>query len=114
MTGLSTDIGINLTKIFAWRGDREKFSAELRTNLVRLGILSFFIFGGSMALVIFSKNGYYGFIFPFVSSLCILTVSILSEMKVEERTSSSLVWAKNSIWGTFILTIVLGFYQLAN
>ncbi len=115
MTGLSTDIGIHLTKIFAWKNsDKNKFNTELLKNKLRLSILGFFIFGGAIALMIFSANGHYGFLFPFVSSLCLLIVSILADLKNKRKMVPYYSLAKSSIWGTFLLTVFLGFYQLIN
>jgi uncharacterized membrane protein YoaK (UPF0700 family) len=74
MTGLSTDVGINMTKIFAWKKtNNQKYQKELRKNLTRVCILFFFILGGVAAYQIFSYNGHYGFVFPFISSLLLFT-----------------------------------------
>ncbi len=109
MTGLSTDIGIALTKVFAYRAQPKLYAEELRKNFVRLGILCAFIFGGGIAALIFAKNGAYGFIFPFFSSLCFFGVSLAGE-KAQRGYESVLCKTGHSlVLAAFIATLFIGF-----
>ncbi len=63
MTGLSTDVGANLYMFFI-KSDREEYE-KLKTRIV---ILFSFILGGTLAELIFSIQGHYGFLFPFLTS----------------------------------------------
>ena len=65
MTGLSTDLGLNLYLFFA-KGDVDK--EELKKLKKRILILISFILGGTFSELIFSIQGHYGFLFPFISA----------------------------------------------
>lgn len=109
MTGLSTDIGIFLTKVFAWKkSDRKKYHEEIRKNKLRMSILFSFIFGGIVASLIFQQNGHYGFFFPFASSICFLFMGLIRDLKKNFQESFSFQTAKGSVWATFVLTLLFG------
>lgn len=109
MTGLSTDIGIFLTKTFAWKKrDCEQYRDSIHKNNLRISILTSFIFGGVIATMIFSYNGHYGFLFPFMSSLCFVTVGIAQDVRKVAAKSFSIRTAQGSLLITFITTIVFG------
>ncbi len=112
MTGLSTDIGINLTRIFGLDRDSEEYKKERKNLFLRIGILFYFILGGGISYFIFSQNGHYGFIFPFLSSLCLLATSILSERKKNEKFKPRLKLAQTSVLGVFLSTILVGIISI--
>lgn len=115
MTGLSTDIGINLTKVFAYKKtDEKKYRDEINKNRLRFKILGSFIAGGVIAGLIFAHNGHYGFLFPFVSSFLMLMVSILSERSPNSVNGPVLKFARSSIVGIFIITLCLGVWSSFN
>lgn len=108
MTGLSTDIGIFISKIFAWRKIGKKdIGEDVNKHKVRIGILCSFIAGGFVASIIFSVNGHYGFLFPFISSICFLTLSIVWEEKKHNPESFVFKTAQKSIFINFALTILV-------
>lgn len=108
MTGLSTDIGIFLTKTLAWKKDKSKYDDSVHKNNLRMSILASFIFGGVVATMIFSYNGHYGFLFPFISSLCFVTVGFVQDVKKVSAESFSIRTAKGSLLVTFITTLIFG------
>lgn len=112
MTGLSTDIGINLTKVFGLRNNPEKYKDELHKNKLRFGILGSFISGGAIAFFIFSQNGHYGFLFPFLSSICMLLTSIISEKEDELKYGFYNKVAQSSIFGVFLTTLIIGIFTI--
>lgn len=108
MTGLSTDIGINLAKYFKAGADNEKRKEELHKNNLRILILASFIAGGVIASLIFTKNGHYGFIFPFLSSLCFLGLGITRDKQYFKEYKLVQFTLKGSIIATFIITLLIG------
>ncbi|MCB9091304.1 MAG: DUF1275 domain-containing protein [Halobacteriovoraceae bacterium] len=112
MTGLSTDIGINFARVFGYAKASPEYKEERRKNFLRLGILSSFIVGGSVAYFIFSQNGHYGFLFPFVSSLCMLVTSVVSE-RPNPKKSLSLKLAQSSVLGVFVSTLIFSVVIMA-
>lgn len=63
MTGLSTDLGLNLYQLFVRTNDDEFSNLKKRFY-----ILISFIIGGTFSELIFSIQGHYGFLFPFLSA----------------------------------------------
>ncbi|MBN19909.1 MAG: hypothetical protein CL678_01380 [Bdellovibrionaceae bacterium] len=108
MTGLSTDIGLMFTKILAWDRKSDRYKTEMRKSWTRVSILASFIFGGAVAASIFSYNGHYGFLFPFLSSLCFLMVGMIQGNESEYSHSWAFKAAKSSIVVTFVVTLVFG------
>ncbi|MCT4641009.1 MAG: DUF1275 domain-containing protein [Bacteriovoracaceae bacterium] len=106
MTGLSTDIGIHLTKIFAFQSkNKDLFNEEFKKNILRITILISFIFGGVISAITFNHNGHYAFLFPFISSLCFLSMSFIQDIKTNTKQSFIFKMAKSSVVITFICTI---------
>ena len=69
--------------------------------------------GGSIAYFIFTHNGHYGFLFPFLSSICMLMTSIISE-QVPDTNVKKLKIAQSSIMGVFLTTLIFGFINIIN
>lgn len=117
MTGLSTDIGINLFKHLGKPINDPARINEKKKNIIRFRILLSFIFGGTIAYFIFSLNGHYGFLFPFLSSLLMFYTSIISEnegmrKKRKKVFMGSLRAAYVSIYCIFISTIIFGVFSI--
>ncbi len=86
MTGLSTDIGIFLTKVFAWKeSEPNKYKEERNKNMTRIGILFSFIAGGVISGLIFGRDGHLAFLFPFLSSLCFLAMGMIRDLKLDNK-----------------------------
>ncbi len=109
MTGLSTDIGINLARYFRKRSNSQLIKNEIHKNNLRIFILISFISGGVIASFIFTKNGHYGFIFPFLSSLCFLGLGLARDKKLFKDSQFIQLAIKGSIVLTFIITLAFGF-----
>lgn len=69
LTGLTTDLGLGLARIFAFNLKDNQLSSELRANYLRMGSIAAFIFGSAVGALIFINFGYKGFILPGLISL---------------------------------------------
>jgi len=72
LTGVSTDLGLNLVRIQFFKGSEADLKNLKRTNLIRLLTIIFFSFGAAMGVVIFSQAQYDGFVVPAISSVMII------------------------------------------
>jgi uncharacterized membrane protein YoaK (UPF0700 family) len=68
LTGLTTDLGIGLVRVFYKKSIKGGVGDEGLANLMRLGIILSFGIGSAGAGLIFLKNGYKGFLAPAVTS----------------------------------------------
>lgn len=64
LTGLTTDLGLGLARIFTFNLKAEKVQKEIKANYLRIGSITSFILGSSVGAFIFMKFGYKGFILP--------------------------------------------------
>lgn len=64
LTGIMTDLGIGLVRLFNRRRLGIEFKDEGRANLMRVGIITFFILGSVAGFHIFRSWEFRGFIFP--------------------------------------------------
>jgi uncharacterized membrane protein YoaK (UPF0700 family) len=108
MTGLSTDIGINLTKIFALSSSSNEYKEERNKNFLRISILFSFIAGGCISGLVFSQSGAYGFLFPFLSSMAFLAMSVSRDFIRLGENSFVFKTARNSLYVNFITTVSIG------
>lgn len=110
VTGLSTDIGINLAKQFSFKTSKTAEEEEvIRKNNIRLGILASFIFGGFISSMIFQENGHHGFLFPFLSSFTFLTLGLIYEKENVLANHYLLRVIKISLLTILATTIFIGF-----
>lgn len=75
LTGLTTDLGIGLIRIFSSPTAQIKHNETQATGM-RLGIIIGFILGGWLAASVFYKHKYWGFLIPFFITSFFLYVSI--------------------------------------
>lgn len=81
LTGLATDIGLHLPKLF--RNNMQSRMPERRSvNTVRVLTFLSFSLGSLIAAFIFPRYEYQGLIFPFVLSLGLSTVSYISYQRL--------------------------------
>lgn len=73
LTGLTTDLGIGIVRILT-RTYKLKKQDEIRSNWMRIGIISSFILGSWLSAVIFLRAQYWGFLIPLF--VCIILVWI--------------------------------------
>lgn len=64
LTGLSTDLGVGIVRLFNKSISRAEYRREIKTNLLRLGTVSSFIMGSLIASSIFRDYKYSGFWLP--------------------------------------------------
>lgn len=64
LTGLTTDLGLGLARIFAFKLKQNVLKAELRSNYLRMGSIAAFILGSAVGAWVFIKFGYKGFVLP--------------------------------------------------
>lgn len=64
LTGNTTDLGLGLVKIFAHKHHAEIKNQEIRSTIIRIGIIGFFILGSTLSAFLFLKIGFLGFLLP--------------------------------------------------
>lgn len=64
LTGLTTDLGLGLARIFTFDLKHQRLQSELRANYLRMGSIVSFILGSAFGAWIFVKFGYFGFFIP--------------------------------------------------
>jgi uncharacterized membrane protein YoaK (UPF0700 family) len=64
LTGISTDLGVGIVRLFEMQRGSEARSKELRVNLLRFGTIVSFILGSIIASFIFRVFEYAGFLLP--------------------------------------------------
>lgn len=70
LTGLTTDLGIGLVRIFSHQTDHIQRTQEVKANGMRIGIIVSFTFGSWMGASLYLKHQYYGFLVPlFITSI---------------------------------------------
>lgn len=77
LTGITTDLGIGLMRVFEKRVPERIRSVEFRANWLRSGIIFFFILGSTLAAILFSKMEYAGFVLPGLISLNLMIYAII-------------------------------------
>jgi uncharacterized membrane protein YoaK (UPF0700 family) len=64
LTGITTDLGLGIIRFIKRNELADQLPDEGRANLMRLGIISFFILGSAIGGAIFHHFHFYGFILP--------------------------------------------------
>ncbi len=105
MTGLSTDLGIFLTKVKGYRND-PRYKEDVRKNRIRMALLFSFICGGIVSSVIFNRFEHLGFLFPFFSSLSFLIIGWTASIQKASRQRFVMRTGKGSLFATLALTIL--------
>ncbi len=62
LTGLTTDLGIGLSRALTVRSEKDRFSKEMWTNYLRAGSIAAFVVGSAIGAGVFLRFGYSGFI----------------------------------------------------
>lgn len=62
LTGLTTDLGIGLSRALTVRSKRDRFSKEMWSNYLRAGSIAAFVVGSAVGAGVFFRFGYSGFI----------------------------------------------------
>lgn len=77
LTGLATDIGLHLPKLFR-NNNQSRMPEKRRVNTVRMLTFLSFTMGSLVAAFIFPRFEYQGLIFPFVLSIVLTIISFIS------------------------------------
>ncbi len=76
MTGLTTDLGIGLTRVLTHSHHLNSRQNEVRANLIRLGIFASFSGGALVSTFLFLRHGYWGFLIPSLLGVGLLSWSL--------------------------------------
>ena len=85
MTGLSTDIGLNLVRTLSPKWKSIRFEESRRVNLVRIMILVSFSSGALISAVLFSKIGFNVFLVIMGLSLMLTLYTFVSRLALHEK-----------------------------
>ena len=82
LTGLSTDIGLHLPKIFRSEGSNSRYPEPRKVTYVRLVILLAFSSGACLSAVLIPRIGYELFYIAFAISTVLCTISFIHRSQV--------------------------------
>ena len=68
LTGLTTDLGLGLSRVFTFDLKKKRLQSEVRANYLRMGSIVSFIIGSAIGSWIFIQVGYKGFTLPAIIS----------------------------------------------
>lgn len=68
LTGITTDLGLGLVRLFNRKKLDESMDNEKNATLMRIGIISFFGFGSVVGAFVFNSFGHGGFLIPVLTS----------------------------------------------
>jgi uncharacterized membrane protein YoaK (UPF0700 family) len=69
LTGLTTDLGLGISRVFTFNLQPDKLKYEIKANYFRIGSILAFILGSSIGAWVFYRLNYWGFILPASISL---------------------------------------------
>jgi uncharacterized membrane protein YoaK (UPF0700 family) len=64
LTGITTDLGLGLARLFIFDAKKDLYQKEVRSNQLRIGSIVSFILGSAVGAWVFLKVGYVGFYIP--------------------------------------------------
>ena len=64
LTGLTTDLGLGLSRVLTFKLKEDRIKKEIRANYLRAGSIASFVIGSAIGALVFLKFGYKGFILP--------------------------------------------------
>lgn len=76
LTGLTTDLGIGLTRVLFRSHIKTSRQDEIRANWIRTGIIFSFVMGSLLSAFIFLNAQYLGFLLPTLISSCLFGLSL--------------------------------------
>ena len=84
LTGITTDLGIGMVRVFSTKQDVNIKTHETRANWVRIGLIGCFALGSTAAAFLFYHFQYLGFLGPALISLILMSVSIAQRKKISQ------------------------------
>lgn len=64
LTGITTDLGLGLARLFIFDSNKQNYKNEVRSNQLRSGSIVSFVLGSAVGAFVFLKMGYVGFYLP--------------------------------------------------
>ena len=86
LTGITTDLGIGLVRIFSRTTEPKLASAELKANFSRVGLIVSFILGSTISSYLFLRFDYLGFLLPALVSSSLVLLGLY--LQVTQKRSS--------------------------
>jgi uncharacterized membrane protein YoaK (UPF0700 family) len=93
LTGLSTDLGLNLPKLFNLADKDTRFKEKKQVSIVRILTLVSFSLGAFIAAIVFPKLGFKGFYIAFYISILLSIISICHRQFTINAARSSILGA---------------------
>ncbi len=81
LTGITTDLGIGLVRVLSYKPKSQECTNEKLFNKMRIGCIICFLFGSTLAGLIFMNISYWGFIIPTLSSFYIFMITFFDQRK---------------------------------
>jgi len=88
LTGITTDLGIGLIRIFSRAKTDSIVPVEKKYTIMRLGIILFFIFGSTIASYLFYAQKYNGFLLPAGITLFLILLDLQERMNLFKKRTS--------------------------
>ena len=76
LTGVTTDLGIGIVRVLNAKKLRGKVDEEWRANLMRAGVIVFFILGSTLGYKIYERWAFRGFLAPFAICLGLFLMTL--------------------------------------
>lgn len=90
LTGITTDLGIGIVRVLNREKLKDESKNEGRANLMRVGIILFFVLGSVLGAYVFKYFGYGGFLIPvFTSGTLFCLMFYFQTIKHGEKKSAS-------------------------
>ncbi len=98
LTGLSTDIGLHLQKLFKPEGSNSRYPEPRKVTYVRIATLISFSIGSCISAILIQQVGYKIFYISFSISVLLLAISILhrNQIKYGQQTLIKGVYSANT------------------
>lgn len=88
LTGIATDFGIGLVKMFTNRKNSESFKSEFRLNYYRIGTIFAFTTGGIAGAYAFYSVAYVGFLIPLTTALYLWRDAEIRQRKLKSQSAA--------------------------
>jgi uncharacterized membrane protein YoaK (UPF0700 family) len=83
LTGITTDLGLGLVRVISKEYHAKVRHEERQANEMRIGVITFFIFGSTVGAFFFYRFGYWGFLWPAVISMALALLCLNYQLKVK-------------------------------
>lgn len=81
LTGITTDLGIGLTRVLTKKKGDYVRRHEAKANIMRAGLIFFFVLGSYLGALLFMKIEYKGFLIPALISTALSILSFKARLK---------------------------------